>query len=115
MKRGSLKRRLVTAGAASILLALAVAGFGLLLLFERHVERRMTTELQTHLRQLVNGLDRGTDGSLNVAQPARGATLRGTAERPLLADHGRAAGACLAVAIIVGRRPGPAIGPSSGR
>jgi signal transduction histidine kinase len=69
MKRGSLKRRLVTAGAASILLALAVAGFGLLLLFERHVERRMTTELQTHLRQLVNGLDRGADGSLNVARP----------------------------------------------
>lgn len=69
MKRGSLKLRLLAAGAASILLALAVAGFGLLLLFERHVERRMTAELQAHLRQLVSGLERAPDGSLNVRHP----------------------------------------------
>ncbi len=69
MRRGSLKLRLLTAGAASILLALAVAGLGLLLLFERHVERRMAAELQAHLRQLVSGLERGADGSLDVARP----------------------------------------------
>ena len=69
MRRGSLKARLLAAGAASILLALAVAGLGLLLLFERHVERRMAAELQAHLRQLVSGLERGPDGSLNVARP----------------------------------------------
>lgn len=69
MSRGSLKLRLLAAGAASILLALAIAGFGLLLLFERHVERRMTAELQAYLRQLVSGLERGPDGSLNIARP----------------------------------------------
>jgi signal transduction histidine kinase len=69
MKRGSLKRRLLAAGTASILLALAVAGVGLLLLFERHVERRMAAELQAHVRQLVSGLERGPDGSLSVAHP----------------------------------------------
>ena len=46
MRRGSLRVRLLAAGAASIVLALAVAGLGLLLLFERHVERRMAVELE---------------------------------------------------------------------
>ena len=46
MRRGSLRVRLLAAGAASIVLALALAGFGLLLLFERHVERRMAVELE---------------------------------------------------------------------
>jgi signal transduction histidine kinase len=68
MKRGSLKRRLLAAGAASIVLALAIAGFGLLLLFERHVERRMVLELEAHLRQLVSGLELGVDGSPQLAR-----------------------------------------------
>ena len=69
MKRGSLKLRLLAAGVASILLALAVAGFGLRLLFERHVERRIAAELQADLGQLVAGLDRGPDGSFDVVRP----------------------------------------------
>jgi signal transduction histidine kinase len=48
-------------------LALAVAGLGLLLLFERHVERRVALELESHLRQLVSGLSRGIDGALELA------------------------------------------------
>jgi signal transduction histidine kinase len=67
MKRGSLKFRLLAAAAASIALALAIAGVGLLLLFERHVERRMALELESHLRQLASGLGRGADGSLELA------------------------------------------------
>jgi signal transduction histidine kinase len=66
MRRGSLKRRLLAAGASSIILALVIAGVGLLLLFERHVERRMTSELQTHLHQIVSGIDRAADGTLQV-------------------------------------------------
>ncbi len=69
MRRGSLKLRLLAAAVASIVLTLAVAGLGLLLLFERHVERRMTAELQAHLRQLVSGLERSPDGSLSVTRP----------------------------------------------
>jgi signal transduction histidine kinase len=69
MRRGSLRLRLFAAGAASILIALTIAGIGLLLLFERHVERRMVLELEAHLRQLVSGLDRSPDGLLEVARP----------------------------------------------
>lgn len=69
MSRGSLRVRLLAAGAASILFALTIAGFGLLLLFERHVERRMILELQSDLRQLVSGLDRSADGVLQVDRP----------------------------------------------
>lgn len=69
MKQGSLRLRLIAAGGACILLILAVAGLGLLLLFERHVERRMVVELETHLRQLVSGLERAEDGALRLSQP----------------------------------------------
>lgn len=68
MSQGSLKRRLFLAGTASILVALALSGLGLLLLFERHVERRMVGELEAHLRQLVSGLER-VDGRLQMARP----------------------------------------------
>jgi signal transduction histidine kinase len=68
MRRGSLRVRLLAAGAASIVLALAVAGFGLLLLFERHVERRMAVELEAHLRQLLSSLEQAGDGSLRLAR-----------------------------------------------
>ena len=69
MTRGSLKRRLLAAGAASIFLALVLAGVGLLLLFERHVERRIVLELQADLRQLVSGLHRTTDGAFQADTP----------------------------------------------
>jgi signal transduction histidine kinase len=69
MSRGSLSLRLLAAGAASIVLALAIAGLGLLILFERHVERRMAAELQSHLNQLVSSLARAQDGTLEVGAP----------------------------------------------
>jgi len=69
MRQGSLRLRLLAAGAASVLVALTIAGFGLLLLFERHVERRMTAELGSHLNQLVSGLARAEGGPLEVGTP----------------------------------------------
>ncbi|MBS0643834.1 MAG: HAMP domain-containing histidine kinase [Proteobacteria bacterium] len=69
MKKGSLRLRLFAAGAASIVVALTVAGGGLLLLFERHVERRVVAELETDLRQLIGGLALGANGALEVARP----------------------------------------------
>jgi signal transduction histidine kinase len=68
MRQGSLKIRLLTAGAASIVAALVIAAVGLLILFERHVERNMAGQLEAHLRQLVSGLERATDGSLRLAR-----------------------------------------------
>lgn len=71
MRQGSLRLRLLAAGAVSVVLALTVAGFGLLLLFERHVERRMAAELGSHLNQLVSSsLARTTDNTLEVAPPS---------------------------------------------
>ncbi len=69
MKQGSLRLRLLAAGTASVILALALAGLGLLLLFERHVERRMAAELGSHLTQLVSSLARTGDGMLDIGVP----------------------------------------------
>jgi signal transduction histidine kinase len=69
VRRGSLRLRLVTAAALSILAALALSGVGLALLFERHVERRVETELSVQLDQITAALDRGPDGRLAVTRP----------------------------------------------
>jgi signal transduction histidine kinase len=69
MKRGSLRLRLLVAGAVSILVALALSAFGLTLLFERHVERRIAGELAVHLDQITAGLDRDASGALVLSRP----------------------------------------------
>lgn len=68
MSRGSLRLRLLLAGAVSILAALALSAVGLVVLFERHVERRVEAELGVYLDQIVAGLDRGADGVLTLAR-----------------------------------------------
>ena len=68
MKKGSLRLRLFAAGAVSIVLALAVAAAGLMLLFERHVERRVVLELEADLRQLAGGLAADASGALEVGR-----------------------------------------------
>ena len=69
MKRGSLRLRLLAAGAVSVLAALALSAFGLAVLFERHVERRVEAELQVHLDQIVAGLDRNPQGAFMLSRP----------------------------------------------
>lgn len=69
MRKGSLRLRLLAAGALSILIALSLAGVGLTVLFERHVERRVTAELGIYLDQMVAGLDRNPAGALAVTRP----------------------------------------------
>lgn len=56
MMRRSLRLRLLLAAAISICLALIVAGFGLVALFDRHVARRIDVELHTFLNQIAAGL-----------------------------------------------------------
>lgn len=69
MTRGSLRLRLLLAGAVSILAALTLSAIGLTLLFERHVERRVAAELTVYLDQILAGLDRAPNGDLFVATP----------------------------------------------
>lgn len=67
MRRWSLHLRLAAAGAAAVLAALALAGFGLSLLFEAHVTRRAVAELSVELDQVLAGLGRDADGTLTLA------------------------------------------------
>ena len=64
MTHGSLRLRLLFAGAISVVAAVTLSGFGLTLLFERHVERRVEAELDVYLNRIVAGLDRGPDGDM---------------------------------------------------
>ena len=57
MTAGSLRLRLVAGGAAAIVVALIVAGIGLALLFERHVTRSLTNDLEVELRQAIGSLE----------------------------------------------------------
>ena len=66
MLRNSLRLRLLVAGGITLAIALAVAGFGLEILFERHVQRRAVTELETDIRQLLAGLQVDPGGTITL-------------------------------------------------
>ena len=65
MRSGSIRLRLWSAAAISILVALALAGVGLRFLFERHVERRVVSDLTVDLNQLI-GATRFVGGNMTV-------------------------------------------------
>lgn len=69
MRWGSLRLRLVAGGIGAILVALTIAGAGLILLFERHVTRTMADDLDVHLNQLLAGIDVDPQGNLVVTRP----------------------------------------------
>lgn len=81
MRRGSLRLRLMLAGAVSILVALTLSALGLSFLFERHAERRVVIELGVWLDQVVAGLEQAQEGNLFVtdgpADPRFGRPLSG--------------------------------------
>lgn len=68
MSRLSLRLRLVLAGAAAVLFAIAAATAGLAVLFGAHVERQAVAALSMQLDQVIAGLDRDADGALALAQ-----------------------------------------------
>jgi signal transduction histidine kinase len=57
MSARSLRLRLVGGGVIAILVALIVAGTGLVFLFERHVTRTIGDDLDVYLNQLIAGID----------------------------------------------------------
>lgn len=70
MKAGSLRVRLLLAAAVSILVALALAAFGLAFLFERHVEHWLDAQLEVQLDSLTAGLTPPAAGSgIEVGKP----------------------------------------------
>lgn len=92
MKKGSLRFRVLAVGVAATLLTAVVAGLGLLLLFERHVERRMVLELDAHLRQLASGIELAGDGTprlgRELVEPRFGEPLGGLYWQISLAQPG---------------------------
>jgi signal transduction histidine kinase len=67
---GSLRVRLLLAAAISILVALALAAFGLAFLFQRHVERWLDSQLEVQLDELTAGLRRApAGGGIEVGKP----------------------------------------------
>lgn len=69
MSRYSLRLRLVLGGLVAILIAIAVAGGALVLLFERHVARSLAEDLDIHLKQLLAGIDVDAAQHLVVTRP----------------------------------------------
>lgn len=68
MNRHSLRLRLVAGGLVAILIALAVAGGALVVVFERHVSRTLAQDLDVHLKQLLAGIDVDPQGKLVLTQ-----------------------------------------------
>jgi len=69
MRRHSLRLRLLAAAAVAVAAAVVVAGFGLVTLFERHVERRIDGELDTFIRQLAGSVVFQEDGAAAIKAP----------------------------------------------
>lgn len=69
MKLRSLRIRLLVAAAVSIGVTLIVAGFGLVELFSHHVERRLDTELETHLTELIGRIEPDDNGNFKLTKP----------------------------------------------
>lgn len=55
MTRYSIRFRLLVSTVISVVMSLLVAGFGIVTLFENHVERRIKSELETYLNQITAG------------------------------------------------------------
>ncbi|MDA9408147.1 sensor histidine kinase [Bradyrhizobium sp. CCBAU 45384] len=64
----SLRLRLVAGGVIAILIALAVAGGALVVVFERHISRTLARDLDVHLKQLLAGIDVDPQGKLVLTQ-----------------------------------------------
>lgn len=69
MTRGSLRLRLALAGGLALIVTLIAAQFGLSILFNRHAERAIATDLADLSDYLVVTLDPAPDGSLTLATP----------------------------------------------
>lgn len=68
MRWRSLRLRLIAGGLVAILIALAIAGGGFVLLFERHLARTLAADLDVHLAQLLAGIDLDPQGNLVLTE-----------------------------------------------
>ncbi|MGB5534976.1 MAG: sensor histidine kinase [Thiogranum sp.] len=64
MTQRSLRFRLLAAAVVSVAAALLIAGMSLVVMFERHVERRIGSELETYLNQITASAGVTTNGRI---------------------------------------------------
>ncbi len=64
MTQRSLRFRLLVAAVVSVAAALLIAGISLVMMFERHVERRIGSELETYLNQITASVGVTTNGRI---------------------------------------------------
>lgn len=64
----SIRRRLILFAAIAVLVTMVLTGVGLTLLFQRHIERRVGQEMDTHLSQILGGMRFLPDGQLQLAR-----------------------------------------------
>jgi len=74
--RASLRWRLLAGAGVAILFALAIAWFLMTLLFERHLERRLETEMTRDALALVGGLNLDAQGQPQLTDEPNDARLR---------------------------------------
>jgi signal transduction histidine kinase len=65
----SLRLRLLAMALLSIAGALVVSGIGLVVLFQRHVEQRVDSELETYVRQIAGSIVFGPAGEITLSRP----------------------------------------------
>lgn len=68
MTQRSLRFRLFVAALVSVTAALLIAGMSLVLMFERHVERRIGSELETYLNQITASVGVTNNGRIAFSQ-----------------------------------------------
>jgi signal transduction histidine kinase len=72
----SLRWRLLLAGGVAIFLALVVAWFLMILLFQNHLERRLASELQQDAVRIVAGIAAGPGARFDIEEPPADARFR---------------------------------------
>lgn len=68
MNVSSIRLRLVLAAGVMIILALIASALSIAFIFERHLEKRVFSELDKHFTQLASALEVKPDGTLELAQ-----------------------------------------------
>jgi signal transduction histidine kinase len=69
VKSNSLRLRFAAGAAATIVAAVLVVGFSLVVLFDREADRALMSDLDVHLRELGSGLEIDPSGHLAVTRP----------------------------------------------
>ena len=99
MSRLSLRVRLALGGLVALAVALGLAWAGLTLLFERHADRALASDLDEIVRQIIGGLEFDPSGAVALPHPPRDPRFEVSFVWPLLGSPRRRQDSALALAV----------------